>query len=194
MGTIYLSHAQYANNRNWTMTYVVRTVGSATASVARIRSELAGIDNALVLYRLRTMDDVLGGHRARARFTLLLMTVFSAIALSLAAIGVYGVLSYTVSQRAQEMGIRLALGARAGQVRGIVVRRAAFVAGIGLVVGLVGAWLLSRFLESLVLGVSVRDPLVFTGVALLLGLVVLAAAWLPARRATRLSPLDALRT
>ena len=194
MGTIYLSHAQYANNRNWSLTYVVRSTGSATASVARIRTELAALDNALVLYRQRTMEDVLGGHRARARFTLLLMTVFACIALSLAAIGVYGVLSYTVNQRAQEMGIRLALGARAAQVRGIVVRRAAAVAGIGLVIGLIGAWLLSRFLESVVFGVSVRDPIVFIGVAVLLTCVVLAAAWMPARRATRMSPVDALRS
>jgi ABC-type antimicrobial peptide transport system permease subunit len=107
---------------------------------------------------------------------------------------VYGVLSWTVSQRAQEMGIRLALGARAAQVRGIIIRRAASVAGIGLVVGLGGAWLLSRLLETMVFGVSVRDPLVFAGVALLLGFVVLAAAWIPARRATLLSPVDALRT
>jgi predicted permease len=193
MGTHYLSHSQYANNRNWSMTYAVRTTGSPTAPLARIRTELAALDDALVLYRLRTMADVLGGHRARARFTLLLMTVFAGIALSLAAIGVYGVLSYTVSQRAQEMGIRLALGARSAQVRGIVVRRAASVAGIGLIIGLAGAWLLSRFLESLAFGVGVRDPVVFVGVAVLLAFVVLAAAWVPASRATRMSPIDALR-
>jgi putative ABC transport system permease protein len=191
MGGVYLSHLQYAADRNWAMTYTVRT--GAPRFFDSARRELAGIDPALVLYRPRALDAVLGGHRARDRFTFLLMTVFAAVALSLACIGVYGVLAWSVNRRAQEFGIRLALGARTAQVRTMVVRHAVLVAGAGLAIGLVAAFALSRFLRSMVFGVSVRDPVVFTGVAILLGAVTLAAGFIPALRASRVDPSDALR-
>ena len=122
------------------------------------------------------------------------MVVFAAVALSLAAVGVYGVLSYTVSQRTHEIGVRMALGARPGQVRAIIMGHGISVAGIGMIIGLAGAFGLSRLLESLVFGVSTQDPTVFVGVAVVLAFVVIAAGYVPARRATRVDPLDALRS
>jgi len=119
--------------------------------------------------------------------------VFGAIALSLAAVGVYGVLSYAVSQRRHEIGVRLALGALPGQVRRIILREGAVIGAIGTVTGVAGALALSRALQALVFGTSTRDPFVFAAVALVLLGVVLAASYLPARRATRSDPLDALR-
>jgi len=191
MGGVYLSHAQYAPDRNWALTYTVRTSGSRFFDNAR--RELAAIDPALVLYRPRSLDAVLGGHRARDRFTFLLMAAFAIVALSLASIGVYGVLSWSVNRRAPEIGIRLALGARTAQVRTMVVRHALLVAAAGLAIGLAAAFALSRFLRSLVFGVSVRDPVVFATVAILLGVVTLAAGVIPALRASRVDPLETLR-
>ena len=191
---VFLSHGQFAADRNWSLTYTVKTANAAASLFGPARAALAAIDPALVLHQPRTMDDVLGRHRARDQFTLLLMVVFAAIALCLAAVGVYGVLSYTVTQRTHEIGVRMALGARPAQVRGIVMARGATVAGIGLLIGMAGAFALSRLLESLVFGVSTKDPTVFVGVAVVLAVVVLAAGYVPARRATKVDPLDALRS
>jgi putative ABC transport system permease protein len=193
--TVYLSHAQFADDRNWALTYVVKAAGAGRAGdvVGPARRALAALDPALVLHRPRTMDAVLARHRARDRFTLLLMATFAGVALSLAAVGVYGVLSYAVTQRTHEIGVRMALGARPGQLRAEVIAEGLAVAGAGVAVGLGGALALGRVLQSLVYGVSTRDVTVFAGVALLLGAVVLAAASLPARRATRVHPLEALR-
>lgn len=190
---VYLSHAQFAGNRNWSLSYVVRSAGSAEAVIGPARAALAALDPALVLHRPRPLDDVVARHRARERFTLLLMATFAAVALSLAAVGVYGVLAYAVTQRVHEIGVRMALGARPGQVRGAVLRHGLLIAAIGMGAGLVAAVGLSRALERLVFGVSPRDPLVFVTVVLVLGAVVLAAGYLPARRATRVQPLEALR-
>ena len=190
---VYLSHAQFADNRNWPLTYVVKGTGTPDAIVSVARRELAQVDRALVIYRPRTMEAVLARHLARDRFTLVLMGVFAAIALSLAAVGVYGVLSYAVSQRTHEIGVRLALGALPGQVRAIILREGVVIGAIGTVTGVACALALSRVLQALVFGTSTRDPLVFVAVALVLGIVVLAASYLPARRATRSDPLDALR-
>jgi putative ABC transport system permease protein len=190
---VYLSHAQFARNRNWSLTYLVRTAGSPEAVSGPARAALAALDPALVLYRPRPLDDVVAQHRARERFTLLLMATFAAVALSLAAVGVYGVLAYTVTQRVHEIGVRMALGARPGQVRGAVLRHGGLIAAAGMAAGLLAAVGLGRVLETLVFGVSPRDPLVFTLVVLILGTVVLAAGYVPARRATRVQPLEALR-
>jgi ABC-type antimicrobial peptide transport system permease subunit len=121
------------------------------------------------------------------------MALFATVALLLAAVGIYGVLSYSVSQRVHEIGIRMALGARAPQVWRIVAGQTAAVAGSGMTVGLLGAYGLSRAMSSLVFEVSVTDPIVFGAVASLLGAVAAAAGFLPARRATRIDPMIALR-
>jgi len=190
---IYLSHDQFADDRTWALTYVVRTEVPPGQIVEPARQVLAAIDPTLVLYHPRPMTDVLARHRARDRFTLLLMATFAAVALSLAAVGVYGVLAYAVTQRTHEIGVRMALGAHPGQVRAIVLGQAVRVAGAGMILGLGGALVASRLLDSLVFGISPRDPLVFFVVVLTLGAVVLAAGAIPARRATRVDPLEALR-
>jgi predicted permease len=190
---IYVSHGQFADDRNWGLTYAVKTTMAPSQLIEPARHELALIDPALVLYQPRSMDAVIGRHRARDQFTLLLMAVFASVALTLAAVGIYGVLSYTVSQRTHEIGVRMALGARPGQVQAIVVGQGLLVGGIGMLIGIAGASAASRLLGSIVFEVSTQDPSVFAGMAAVLGTVVVAAAYLPARRATRVDPLDALR-
>lgn len=121
------------------------------------------------------------------------MTVFGGMALLLAAVGIYGLMAYTVEQRTQEIGIRLALGAEAGQVRGMVMRQGMMLALSGVLTGLVAAWALAKLIESLLFGVKARDPLVFVAVPVTLALVAFLAVWLPAIRASRVSPMDSLR-
>jgi len=190
---VYLSHAQFADDRNWALTYVVKATGEPDAVASAARRELAQIDRRLVVYRPRTLEAILARHFARERFTLVLMAMFAAIALSLAAVGVYGVLSYAVSQRTHEIGVRLALGALPGQVRGIILREGIVIGAIGTVTGVAGALASSRVLQALVFGTSTRDPFVLVVVAVVLSGVVLAASYVPARRATRSDPLDTLR-
>jgi len=190
---VYLSHAQFADDRNWALTYVVKATGEPDAVASAARRELAQIDRGLVVYRPRTLEAILARHFARERFTLVLMAMFAAIALSLAAVGVYGVLSYAVSQRTHEIGVRLALGALPGQVRRIILREGIVIGAIGTVTGVAGALASSRVLQALVFGTSTRDPFVLVVVAVVLGGVVLAASYVPARRATRSDPLDTLR-
>jgi putative ABC transport system permease protein len=194
MEKIYLTHGQFGDDRNWSLTYVVKMTADAASIFGPARRELATIDPALVLHHPQTMEAVVGRHRARDQFTLLLMAIFASIALCLAAVGVYGVLSYSVSQRTHEIGVRMALGARPAQVRGIVMAQGLVVAGVGAFVGLAGAFGLSNLLRSIVFEVSTHDPMVFVGVPLVLAAVVLAAGYVPARRATKVDPLDALRS
>jgi putative ABC transport system permease protein len=171
---------------------VVKT-SAGLGVLPQIRRELDAIDPELVIYRARTMDQVLGRHMESEKFALTLMGIFSGVALLLAAIGVYGILSYSVSQRTREFGIRMALGATTGAVRRRVLGQGAILAGFGLLTGLLGAFWLSKLLQSMVFGVSVTDPVIFALVTLILALVALAAGYVPARRATRVTPMQALR-
>ena len=194
MHKVYLSHGQFAADRNWGLTYVVKTSTDPRSITGLAQVEMSSLDRALVVHQPRTMAAVLSRHRARDQFTLLLMVVFATVAVSLAAVGVYGVLSYTLSQRTHEVGVRMALGAQARQVRAIIMKHGVRVAGIGMLIGMAGAYWLSRFLESIVFGVSTRDPAVFITVALVLAVVVVLAGYVPARRATQVDPLDSLRS
>jgi putative ABC transport system permease protein len=161
--------------------------------MASLRGAVAEVDATLPLYNLGTMQGRMTESLAQSRFTTMLLTVFGAIALVLAAIGVYGVISYGVAQRSQEIGIRMALGARHADVVAMVVRHGAVLAGIGLGIGLAGALMLSRLVSGLLFRVSPTDPPTFaTGVLVLAAFAVLAAA-LPARRAARTDPMAALR-
>jgi predicted permease len=191
---VYLSHDQFAGDRAWTLNYVIRSTATPERLIEDAREVLRAIDPALVLHRPRTMESLLASHRARDRFVLLLMTTFGMIALSLAAVGVYGVLAYLVSQRNHEIGVRMALGARPQEVRAIVMREGLLVAGTGMMIGLAGAAALSGVLQSIAPGAEARDPQVFAGATIVLALAVAGAAFIPARRATRVSPLEALRT
>jgi len=140
-----------------------------------------------------TMDDVVAEANAEPRFEMALLGVFAGVALLLAAVGIYGVMSYSVERRTHEIGIRISLGASRTDVLKLVVRQGMVLALAGSAAGIVGALLLSRLMTKLLYGVLPTDPLTFTGVAVLLTLVALAANYLPARRATRVDPMVALR-
>jgi hypothetical protein len=142
---------------------------------------------------VRTMGEVVSRSTSRKRFNMLLMTVFGGAALILAAIGIYGLMAYSVQQRTQEIGIRLALGAGTGNVRKMVVFQGLRLALVGVAIGIGAALGLTRLIATFLFGVKDKDPLVFTSVAVLLSLVSLLAVWVPARRATRIDPVIALR-
>ena len=189
----YIPHEQFAWNRNWALIQAVSFQGDPVSLVPAIREELRAVDPNLVLFRVRSMEELLVDGVARQRFSMLLMGVFAGMALLLAAVGIYGVLSYLVSQRGHEIGIRMALGADPGDVRWLVIRQGMVLAGIGITVGVILAGYLSRFLQSLAFEARLADPLVFGGVAVGLALTALLAAYLPARRATRVDPANAFR-
>ncbi|HWB42786.1 MAG TPA: ABC transporter permease [Gemmatimonadales bacterium] len=177
-----------------TMTVAVRAQGEATSLMGPLRKVVAEVDPALPLYNLGTMTGRVTDSLAQSRFSTMLLTAFGAIALLLAAIGVYGIISYGVTQRSQEIGIRMALGARQTDVLGMVVRHGAVLAGIGLTVGLAGALALSGLLSSLLFRISPTDPPTFAGGMVVLTAVAVLAAALPARRAARTDPVVALRS
>ena len=143
---------------------------------------------------VRSMSQIVSRSTSREQFNTLLMTTFALSALVLAAIGIYGVMAYAVQQRTREIGVRLALGAEPGRVRGMVVFQGMRLALIGVVLGIGAAYGLTRYMSTLLFGVNVRDPLVFVGVPLLLALIALLAVWIPARRASKVDPLGALRS
>ena len=176
------------------LTVFVRARGNPDALVSSVRREVQALDPDVPLARLATMDALLADSMARPRFLTVLLTIFAGVALVLALIGIYGVVAYSVAQRTQEFGIRMALGADAGRVLGDVVRQAATVTGIGIGIGLVSALLLSRLIATLLFQTGTADPVTYgVIIALLLG-VTIVASWVPARRATRVSPLAALRS
>ena len=189
----FIHHNQFAGNRNWALIQTVGFDGDVRSLVASIREELRAVDPNLVLFRVRTMDEILAGGMARERFTMLLMGLFSGMGLLLAALGIYGVLSYLVNQRSHEIGIRMALGAEPNAVRGLVVGQGMALAGMGIGVGIVSALFLGRWIRSIVFEVPVSDPWVFGIVAGGLALTAWFAAYLPARRATRVDPATAFR-
>jgi predicted permease len=190
---VYHSHSQFASDRNWALTEVVKFDGDSPPLVSNARRELSQIDPALVLYEPRMLDNVIGGGVAQERFALRLVAVFALLALVLAAVGIYGVLSYAVSRRRREMGIRMALGAPAGTVRSMVVRDGGRLALTGIVCGSAGAIAATRFLRSLLFGVSATEPVVFAAAAAVLAGVALVASWIPAQAATKVDPLEAVR-
>jgi len=190
---VYHSHSQFAADRNWALTQVVALDGDRQSLLNDVRRELSRIDPALVLHEPQMLDDVIGGGMAQERFALLLIASFAALALVLAAIGLYGVLTYSVSRRTREMGIRMALGAPARTVRSMVVRDGAGLAAIGIALGSAAALAATRSLRSLLFGVTATEPLVFVAAAAVLGCVAILASWIPARAATRADPLQAVR-
>ena len=185
---VYSAHRQYAGNRNWALTQVVATDHSSERILPAVRAVVAAMDPELVVYRAAAMTDVVGRGASRERFALVLMGAFAGVSLTLAAIGLYGVLAYTVRQRTPEIGIRMALGATAADVRALVLRQAAIVVASGLVVGVAGALVLGRWLSSLLFQVRPWDPRILAATAVLLVITGAVAAWLPARRASRVAP------
>ena len=165
-----------------------------TGSVARgVRGALRELDPSLPLAEIRSLDDVVAASESAPRFMALVLTLFGGVSLLLAAVGIYGVIAYSVAQRTRELGIRIALGAPARGVLALVLRGALVLAAVGVLVGLVGAYALTRFLSAFLFGVGASDPATFAAVSMLLAVVALLASYLPARRATRVDPLAALR-
>ncbi len=191
---IYHSHRQFADNRNWGLIQVVALDRPMPNLLADVRHELASIDPALVLYRPRMLGDVIGAGIAQERFALLVIGSYALVALTLAAVGIYGVLSYSVSRRRRELGIRVALGARRGSVCRLVVRDGLALAGGGIVRGLGVAGLTTRALGPWLFQVSATQPAIYVVSAATLLVVALLASWLPARSATNVDPLQALRS
>jgi putative ABC transport system permease protein len=171
----------------------VRTSGDAHSLIGAVRGAIGDIDPSLPIAQVRTMDEVLAGARSRPRFLTTLLGLFSGTALLLAAVGLYGVISYSVTRRMTEFGIRMAMGAGAGDVLGLVLSQGLKLAAVGVLAGAAGALALTRLISGLLFGVSSFDPLTFCSMALLLGAVTVAACIIPARRATKVDPLIALR-
>ena len=177
----------------WYTFLVVRTNQDPAGIVSEARAQVAALDNGVPVYQVATMDQLLSSSVAPQRFNLFLLSIFAALALSLAAIGIYGVLSFGVSRRTHEIGVRMALGAHPRDVLRLVVRQGMKLVFTGLILGIVVSVALTRFMSALLFQVSAIDPLTFTGVAVLLLLVALAACYIPARRAMRVDPMVALR-
>ncbi len=172
---------------------ILRTTGDPTSLVPAVRRELWALDPTLNFGSIQTMSAVLDDAVASQRFTTLLLTCFAALAVTLSAIGVYGILSFTVTQRRRELGIRVALGARSGDIVRLVVAQGLALALGGVVLGLTGAFESSRFVEGLLFQTPPRDPATFTGIAVLLMTVAGVASWIPARRASAVDPVAVLR-
>jgi putative ABC transport system permease protein len=158
-----------------------------------VRGQIAALNKDQAVFNVRTMEEIVGESVAARRFSMMLLTVFAVVALALAIIGLYGVMSYAVAQRAREIGVRMALGAQSGNVLRMVIGQGMKLVLAGVSLGLAASVALSRTIENLLFGVSATDPGTFTAVALLLALVALLACWIPARRATRVDPMKALR-
>jgi len=189
---VYQAHRQFADNRNWALTQVVATKLPPQQILPAVRAEVAALDPQIVVHRAAPLAEVLGRGVARERFALVLMGAFAIVAVALTAIGLYGVLAYSVRQRTQEFGIRMALGATAVHVRGLVLRQAAVVIGSGIALGIAGALMVGRWLSTLVYETSLYDPHLFVATISLLVVVALFSAWLPTWRASRVQPRIAM--
>jgi predicted lysophospholipase L1 biosynthesis ABC-type transport system permease subunit len=185
----------HQTNRNFVraMALAVRTTGEPSAIAGPLREVVRSLDPNVPIMGMSTMDDVLSAQVARPRFLMTLLGVFALVALALGAIGVYGVMSHAVAQRTNEIGIRIALGARAGNVTVMVVRQGVLLALSGVLAGLVGAFAATRVMAGMLFEVSTTDPWTFITVSVLLVLVGLVASYLPARKASRVDPIEALR-
>jgi predicted permease len=189
---LYLPYGQ-APSFNGAQALVVRSSAPLSSTANSIRSAIGGIDPQLAVFGVQPLAESLAESWAQQRFTMLLMVTFAGVALALAAIGIHGILSYAVAQRRHELGIRMALGAPAGRVTRLVVGQAARLVAIGMGLGVLAAFWLTRLLASQLHGVSATDLATFLAVIPVLGLVALVATWLPARGAVRIDPVEAMR-
>jgi ABC-type lipoprotein release transport system permease subunit len=172
---------------------VLRTDGDPAAVMGYVRRAVEEIDPREVVYNVKTMDEVVSNSFAARRLSMILLSVFAALALALACVGIYGVISYLVGQRTHEIGVRMALGAQRRDVLRLVIGHGAKMALIGVAIGVGAALGLTRLMANQLFGVSAHDPLTFAGVAMLLMIVAVAACYIPARHAMRVDPMIALR-
>ena len=198
-GVMYVPQSQVAEgitklaNGLIPLSWAIRAAGDPLALRAAMEREIRSVDGLMAVSHVRTMDQMIAESLSRQNFNMLLLTIFAAIALLLAAIGIYGLMSYSVEQRMQEVGIRVALGAARGDVLRLVVLQGMKLAGVGIVLGLAAAYGVTRFLASLLFGVKATDPSTYAGVAIMVTLVAVFAMMVPARRAAAIAPSDALR-
>jgi predicted permease len=181
----------------WTvrpMYVVVRTTTAPAAAMAAVRREVARFDRDQPISDVRTMDERIDHSLSSRRFSMVLLAAFASLALTLAAIGIYGIVAYSVTERTREIGVRLALGAQRRDVIGMVIGQGMTMAGVGTVIGVTAALLLTRLMSSLLFGISAVDPMTFLVIPVLLIVVAFVACYVPARRATRVDPLQALRS
>jgi putative ABC transport system permease protein len=175
------------------VSFVVRSENSSTPLEGSIRNAVRELDPTLPVYNLWSMNELVSKSMVQPRFLALLLATFSGIALFLAAIGIYGVMAYSVAQRTQEIGVRMALGARQYHVLRLVLRQSMVMLVMGTVIGLAGAFALTRLMRTLLFEITATDPLTYVSVIGLLIVVALLASYIPARRATKVDPLVALR-
>jgi len=188
--TVYWPYPELAYNG---MSILVRTQVAPLSILPTVREIVSGLDKNLPIANVATMDQMISDSVSRSRFMMFLLAVFAAVALVLSSIGIYGVMSYAVAQRTNEIGIRMALGAQRSHVLRLILGQGSRLILSGIVIGVSVALVLTRLMSTLLFGVGARDPLTFAGVALLLALVALAACYFPARRAMKVDPMIALR-
>jgi putative ABC transport system permease protein len=175
------------------MFLTIRTTSDPMSFVAAVRSQVSGLDKDLAVSNIATMNEIVSRSVAQPRFVLLLLGLFAALALVLAAVGIYGVMSYSVTQRTHELGIRVALGASSKDVVRLVVGQGMGLAVAGVGIGVAASLALTRVMESLLYGVSATDPVTYVVISLVLGVVAVMASVIPARRASKVDPMVALR-
>jgi putative ABC transport system permease protein len=175
------------------MTMIVKTNNDPNSLITTVQHEVNAMDKELPVFNIKTMDDYIAASVAAPRFNTTLLAIFAAVALVLTIVGLYGVMSYSVAQRTNEIGIRMALGAQTHDVLRLIVAQGFKLILLGLAIGLVGAFAVMRVISSLLFGVTTKDPLTFAAVAVLLAFVALLACYIPARRAARVDPMEALR-
>jgi putative ABC transport system permease protein len=175
------------------MVGVIRTANDPHSLITAVSKEVGAADKDLPVFAVKTMTEYMSASVAAPRFNTTLLSIFASVALALTIVGLYGVLSYSVAQRTNEIGIRLALGAQTKDVLALIVKQGFKLVLLGLAIGLLGSFALMRFISSLLFGVTTKDPLTFIAASVLLTLVALIACYVPAWRATRVDPMEALR-
>ena len=175
------------------MNFIMRTQLEPANLTESARSVIAGLNPTLPVANVKTMETIISESVAANRFNMSLFGLFAAIAMSLTIVGIFGVMNYAVTQRTQEIGIRMALGAQPGQVRALILKQGLVLSAVGLTIGLGGCFIVTRWLASLLFGVSTIDPLILAAVAVTLAAVALLTCYIPARRATKVDPIIALK-
>lgn len=183
----------YLQSPTTQMTFVVKTTPEAAAMLPAVKTAIREINRNQTFSKTATMDQLVDDSLKQRRFNLFLLVSFAVLALVLAGIGVYGSINYSTSQRTHEIGLRMALGAQSGDVMRLIVGQGLVLALTSIVIGLVGSVALTRLMKGLLFGISATDPLTLVAISLLLALIGLLASWIPARRASRVDPMEALR-